>query len=121
MGEGIGDILGLGLLMGLVHVLTGPDHLSALATLSVGREPKAAALLGIKWGFGHSFGLLLVAIVFFVIGTQFDMSKISYWADVVVGFFMIVLGLWFVVCFVFVHCQISKFAKSQYIFIKKKK
>jgi hypothetical protein len=44
-----------GVLMGVIHVLAGPDHLSALATLSVGSSWRAA-LLGVRWGIGHSTG-----------------------------------------------------------------
>lgn len=49
----------------MIHVLTGPDHLSALATLSgtsISSENEAlyAFLLGIRWGVGHSLGLLAV-------------------------------------------------------------
>jgi hypothetical protein len=54
-------IAGLGLGFGVVHVLTGPDHLSALATLSA--NDTNAFLLGVQWGIGHSFGLVVVATV----------------------------------------------------------
>ena len=56
-----------GIALGIVHVLTGPDHLSALATLcgtnilnnnnnsKVGKSSRFEHfLLGIKWGIGHS-------------------------------------------------------------------
>ena len=45
--------------MGLVHVLTGPDHLSAVATLACGNSYEAF-WLGCRWGTGHSVGLFLV-------------------------------------------------------------
>jgi hypothetical protein len=43
--------------LGVLHVLAGPDHLSALAALSVGSSWRAINL-GIKWGIGHSTGEL---------------------------------------------------------------
>ena len=47
--------------LGIVHVLTGPDHLSAIATLSANVGHTGAAFgLGVRWGLGHSTGLLLV-------------------------------------------------------------
>ena len=49
--------------MGVVHVLTGPDHLSALATLYSNGSWKAF-VLGVRWGLGHSTGLILVALIF---------------------------------------------------------
>lgn len=58
--------------MGIIHVPTGPGHLSAIATLSgihvstrssssSSNQEEKAFLLGIKWGIGHSLGLLVVA------------------------------------------------------------
>lgn len=40
---------------GVGHVLTGPDHLSALALLSVGTTFRAF-VLGVRWGVGHRYG-----------------------------------------------------------------
>ena len=48
-------LITLGVVMGIVHVLAGPDHLCALATLSVGSSWRAA-MLGFRWGIGHSTG-----------------------------------------------------------------
>ena len=39
-----------GIVAGIVHVLTGPDHLAAVAPLAV-RRPKRAWLPGVRWGF----------------------------------------------------------------------
>ncbi len=44
-----------GFSLGMLHVLAGPDHLSALAVLSVGNSWKAMSL-GLRWGLGHSSG-----------------------------------------------------------------
>ena len=50
-----------------MHVLTGPDHLSALATLSAAvSERRQAFFLGVRWGIGHSTGLLLVGVILIV-------------------------------------------------------
>jgi hypothetical protein len=54
-------IAGFGLGFGVVHVLTGPDHLSALATLAA--NDSNAFWLGIQWGLGHSIGLVVVATI----------------------------------------------------------
>ena len=89
-----GYVIGFGLLFGIVHVLTGPDHLTAVATLSVGKTPKHAATLGFRWGCGHSFGLLVVAIIFFALNEELDFDDIGYYGDMIVGFFMIVFGVW---------------------------
>jgi hypothetical protein len=54
-------LMTLGVLMGILHVLAGPDHLCALATLSVGSSWRAV-LLGVRWGIGHSTGKALIKL-----------------------------------------------------------
>ena len=89
-----GDLVGTGVGLGVVHVLSGPDHLSALATLSVDGRCKAF-WHGIRWGLGHSLGLILVAIIFISLQDDggFDLDKFSSVAEIFVGAFMVLLGL----------------------------
>ncbi|KAI9985092.1 hypothetical protein PInf_004401 [Phytophthora infestans] len=82
-----------GMLFGLIHVLTGPDHLSALATLSAGSSWRSFAL-GIRWGCGHSIGLVIMAIVFIALDGKLDFSVLNVITDVLVGVFMIGLGVY---------------------------
>lgn len=84
-------LIGTGILMGFVHVLSGPDHLSALATLSVGTSWKSF-WLGIRWGLGHSTGLVIIAVIFLSLNGQMDLEKIGAYCDWIVGVFMIALG-----------------------------
>jgi hypothetical protein len=53
--------------MGVIHVLTGPDHLSAIATLSVNLGNCRAFSHGVRWGIGHSIGLIVVGTIFIVL------------------------------------------------------
>ena len=80
-----------GLSLGTLHVLAGPDHLSALAALSVGNSWRAFAL-GFRWGLGHSTGLVVVAIIFISLKGNLDLKSIGRYCDCLVGIFMIVLG-----------------------------
>lgn len=89
----IGKIITTGLLLGMVHVLTGPDHLSALAAMSNGGSWKAFAL-GIRWGCGHSLGLLIMTAIFFAAGQTIDLDATGEYLNYVVGVFMIALGIW---------------------------
>jgi hypothetical protein len=59
---GVAGLIGLGATLGVVHVLTGADHMSALAQLSCGARLKGF-WLGVRWGIGHSSGLLLMCVV----------------------------------------------------------
>ncbi len=53
--------------LGVVHVLTGPDHLSALATLSANVGDYKAFKYGVRWGIGHSIGLVIVGSILIII------------------------------------------------------
>lgn len=81
-----------------MHVLTGPDHLSAIATLSANVDSAGAFILGIRWGIGHSTGLLLVGCIFIALsmGNQ-DTNvqvpeRVSHAFEGLVGIFMLLLG-----------------------------
>ena len=87
-----------GLLMGFIHVLAGPDHLSALATLS-GTNIRSeennyvhSFLLGIKWGLGHAFGLIIVGAILIAIDVPFNNATVSTTLEAFVGVFMLALG-----------------------------
>jgi hypothetical protein len=77
----------------LIHVLTGPDHISAIITLSVGGS-YAAFWLGVRWGMGHSLGLLIMFVVFLTFGDSAIVreSGLGFFADLMVGIFMLGLG-----------------------------
>ncbi|KAI3818936.1 hypothetical protein L1987_12758 [Smallanthus sonchifolius] len=45
-----------GFFAGCLHTLSGPDHLDALAPLSIGRSRVESALVGALWGCGHDAG-----------------------------------------------------------------
>src|SRR5215471_11897573 len=54
---------GLGSLLGMRHALE-PDHLAAVSTLVTGeRNSIKAAFLGVCWGLGHTFSLIVVGTV----------------------------------------------------------
>ena len=47
---------------GLLHVLSGPDHLAAVAPISLqGREQSWKT--GFRWGLGHAGGVVLVGVL----------------------------------------------------------
>jgi hypothetical protein len=86
------DLVSVGMSMGMLHVIAGPDHLSALAALSVGNSWRAV-WMGIKWGLGHSTGLVAVACMFIAAKGDIDLRAIGKSFDFVVGLFMIGIGL----------------------------
>ncbi|TMW61121.1 hypothetical protein Poli38472_013584 [Pythium oligandrum] len=86
-------IIATGLLLGVVHVITGPDHLSALIVLSAGSSWRSCQL-GMRWGCGHSVGLIVVTAIFLAVNKQFDVDKFGTYCDFFVGLLMITLGCW---------------------------
>src|ERR1044071_390287 len=82
-----------GLLAGLIHVLTGPDHLTAIAPLAV-RRPKGAWIPGVRWGFGHSAGVAVVGLLSLWLRDKLPLDFISSSGDRIVGVVLFAIGLW---------------------------
>ncbi len=85
-----------------MHVLTGPDHLSALATISANAQNCQSFWYGVRWGIGHSIGLIVVgSILIFLSAESGDVDDnraivIPEWieslCETFVGIFMLILG-----------------------------
>ena len=75
----VASYVGKGLFLGVVHVLSGPDHISAIATLSVGSS-WGAFWLGVRWGCGHSTGLIIMASCMLKFG--WDLEAIGPYCEV---------------------------------------
>lgn len=82
-----------GLLAGLVHALSGPDHLSAVAPLVIG-EPRRRWRMGLLWGIGHSLGVWVVGLVALGLRGILPVARLSSWSERLVGAVLIAVGLW---------------------------
>jgi hypothetical protein len=82
-----------GLLAGLVHALSGPDHLSAVAPLVIG-EPRRRWRTGLLWGVGHSLGLWTVGLLALALRGVLPIGGLSSWSERLVGAVLIGVGLW---------------------------
>lgn len=82
-----------GLAAGSLHVLTGPDHLAAVAPLAVERR-QSSWLIGLLWGFGHTSGVWLVGALAFWLRESFPLDMLSAGAERLVGVALIAIGLW---------------------------
>ena len=82
-----------GLAAGAVHVISGPDHLAAIAPLALDRWRKALAI-GFRWGLGHSSGVLFVGILALLAREILPLRALSGWAERLVGLLLIGIGLW---------------------------
>jgi hypothetical protein len=81
-----------GLAAGLIHVLSGPDHLAAVAPLAGGRGRAWRA--GFLWGLGHSGGVLAVGLLALALRGALPIEALSSWSERVVGVALVGVGLW---------------------------
>jgi len=82
-----------GVLAAMLHVLSGPDHLAAVAPLTVEKRNKTWKI-GMFWGFGHLFGMLLIGILFTSFRNYIPVERISEHSEQLVGIVLIAIGIW---------------------------
>jgi ABC-type Na+ efflux pump permease subunit len=80
-----------GLLAGCLHVVSGPDHVAAMAPLALG-APKSARSLGALWGVGHGGGVLLWVVVAAAFQRAFARTLPSAALEALVGVALLSLG-----------------------------
>ncbi len=82
-----------GLVAGLVHVLSGPDHLAAVTPIAADR-PAQAGWGGLMWGTGHTTGVLAVGALALLLRGLLPLVALSSWSERLVGVALIAIGLW---------------------------
>lgn len=82
-----------GLFAGAAHVWAGPDHLAAIAPLAA-RRPVRSWIPGVRWGLGHSSGVLLVGLLAFWLRDQLPLEFLSTWGERLVGVMLVGIGFW---------------------------
>jgi hypothetical protein len=83
---------GLGSLLGMRHALE-PDHLAAVSTLVTGeRNSVKAALLGVCWGLGHTFSLIVVGTALVIMRAEMP-PRVADGFELCVALMLIALGL----------------------------
>ncbi|KAI3441208.1 DsbD_2 domain-containing protein [Psidium guajava] len=80
-----------GFFAGCLHTLSGPDHLAALAPLSIGRTRLESAAVGALWGCGHDAGQVLFGLLFLLL-KDLHIEIIRTWGTRVVGLTLLVIG-----------------------------
>lgn len=86
-------VLLTGLIAGVIHVWSGPDHLAAVAPLALRARVRPWAA-GIRWGLGHSSGVAIVAVVALALRGVLPVAALSHWGERLVGVTLIGIGLW---------------------------
>lgn len=81
-----------GFLAGCLHTLSGPDHLAALAPLSIGRSRVESAVVGALWGCGHDAGQVIFGLLFLGLKDRLHIEIIRTWSTRVVALTLLVIG-----------------------------
>jgi sulfite exporter TauE/SafE len=82
-----------GFLAGSLHVFSGPDHLAAIAPLAVNVR-RRSWVTGLRWGLGHSAGILVVGVLSLLLRDLLPLESISLWSERLVGVLLIAIGFW---------------------------
>ena len=82
-----------GILAGFIHVVSGADHLIAMAPAAISR-PKIAIKNGISWGLGHSSGVIFLAVLTVFIKDITPLNKFSNFAEFLVGISLLFVGIY---------------------------
>ncbi|WP_427145240.1 High-affinity nickel transporter [Rhizobium pisi] len=86
-------LLASGLFAGFVHVVSGPDHLAAIAPYAV--DAKAWAWqTGARWGVGHTAGVVGVGLLALLLRDTLSIDLVSAWGERFVGIMLCGIGIW---------------------------
>lgn len=82
-----------GILASILHVITGPDHLAAVAPFAIESKRKAWKI-GLTWSLGHITGMAAIGILFMFFKSLIPIESISKYSEQIVGFVLIGIGIW---------------------------
>ena len=80
-----------GFAAGAVHVVSGADHMVAMAPSSV-RKPSVALIDGLAWGIGHSAGVLILSTLGILAKDLINIEQMSSYAEFLVGISLLIVG-----------------------------
>jgi cytochrome c biogenesis protein CcdA len=86
------NLVSLGLFAGAMHVFSGPDHLAAVAPLSIERK-RPTWLYGLLWGLGHASGVAMIGLLYCLFRESGFVAQVSLGAEKVVGLVLIWMGI----------------------------
>jgi len=120
-----------GIVAGFVHVVSGADHLIAMAPAAI-NNPQKALKNSFSWGLGHSSGVILLAFLAIFIKDITPLNKFSSIAEFLVGISLLIVGVfaiknslklqfYYLYCYLNLNLQIIlKNFLSSYLFTEKK-
>lgn len=82
-----------GLAAGILHVVTGPDHLATVGTLVVDGRRRTWAT-GLVWGLGHTSGVWIVGTLVLVLRAFLPVEQMASYSDRLASIGLIAIGIW---------------------------
>lgn len=82
-----------GILASMLHVISGPDHLAAVAPITL-ETKKTPWKIGTFWGLGHVIGMLVIGFIFLIFKEYIPVDAISKHSEELVGIVLIGIGIW---------------------------
>lgn len=84
----------IGLTAGFIHVLSGPDHLAALAPIAADLKQKSFRT-GLRWGIGHTLGVIVIGMIALFFQNVFhEIEIVSKYSEKIIGLTLVAIGLW---------------------------
>ena len=80
-----------GFAAGAVHVVSGADHMVAMAPSTL-KKPIVAFKDGLAWGIGHSAGVLILSILGILAKDLINIELMSSYAEFFVGISLLIVG-----------------------------
>ncbi len=81
-----------GFAAGAVHVVSGADHMVAMAPSAI-KKPRIALMDGLAWGVGHSAGVLILSILGILAKDLINIDLMSSYAEFLVGISLLIVGM----------------------------
>ena len=81
-----------GFAAGAVHVVSGADHMVAMAPSAI-QKPRVALMDGLGWGIGHSAGVLILSLLGILAKDFINIELMSSYAESLVGISLLIVGL----------------------------
>ena len=76
----------------MLHVISGPDHLAAVAPFVI-ESKKKAWKIGMSWSLGHLLGMMAIGVLFAVFGDFIPVETISQYSEQLVGLVLLGVGV----------------------------
>lgn len=78
---------------GLIHVLSGPDHLAAVAPFAA-EQDRGQWRAGFRWGLGHTIGVVIIGILLVTLRGVLPIQALSAYSERLVGVMLVAVAVW---------------------------